>query len=84
MKKMVITIETYQRTTVRSRKTSGPVWCEQCASEDPNKTDGNLKTDDRSFEKRRGARLPSFGLAVSTGEKTNMALVCKKRKGDEK
>ena len=31
--KTVITVETFQRTTIRSRKTAERVLCEQCAAE---------------------------------------------------
>jgi hypothetical protein len=34
MKKTVITIETFQRTTIRSRKTAKIVRCERCAAAD--------------------------------------------------
>lgn len=35
MKKTVITIETFQRTTIRSRKTAKTARCERCAAEAP-------------------------------------------------
>ena len=43
MKKTVITIETFQRTTIRSRKAARSVRCDQCAAEAPSKNAAHLQ-----------------------------------------
>ncbi|MCA1625816.1 MAG: hypothetical protein LC778_18860 [Acidobacteria bacterium] len=74
--KTVITVETFQRTTVRWRQKLKIAWCERCAAETvmlaPNEAAALLQTTAREI-----FRLTEAGEIHSLETKTGALLVCR-------
>jgi len=67
--KTVITMETFQRTTIRSRKTAKIVLCERCAAErSPSETAAHLQIVREALLEIENGEIEPFGSLPSLAD----------------